>query len=294
MQSRKKIVYCKNNVAMPVWVTIILILLAVYLIVSVAIYYLQEFFIFKAEKLPKDFQFYYEQQQVDEYNLPTHDGAVINGLHFKTDQPKGVVLYLKGNSKSIKGWGKFAVDFTRYGYDVLMFDYRGFGKSTGRRTQKGIQQDLQMIYDRLRERVKEKYILLYGRSLGSGFATKLASVNRPRMLILESPYYSLKQVAARFVPFMPLSLALRFPLPTFKWIRYVQCPIFIIHGNQDRLIPYSSAVKLSKINPDKTRLYTVIGGGHKNLNAFPTYHQILSEIIHFNTDGVVQEADRHE
>ncbi|HTG57722.1 MAG TPA: hypothetical protein VL943_15705 [Niabella sp.] len=57
---------------------------------------------FKPEKLLKDFQFFYENQQVDEYNLETHDGAIVNGLHFKTAQPKGVVLYLKGNSKSIR------------------------------------------------------------------------------------------------------------------------------------------------------------------------------------------------
>lgn len=209
---------------MPLWLTILLIVLLVYIVISIAIYYLQEFFLFKPEHLPKDFQFYYENQEVDEYNLETYDGATINGLHFKTKQPRGVVLYLKGNSKSIKGWGKFAVDFTRHGYDVIMFDYRGFGKSTGRRSQKGIQQDLQMIYDELKKRVPEKHIVLYGRSLGSGFATKLASVNNPRMLILESPYYSLKHVAAQFTPFMPLSLAMRFPLPTYKWIKYVKCP----------------------------------------------------------------------
>ncbi|MCH5689925.1 lysophospholipase [Niabella sp. W65] len=166
---------------MPAWGITILIILAVYVGISIAIYYLQEYFLFKPEKLPRDFQFFYENQQVDEYNLETHDGAVVNGLHFKTTQPRGVVLYLKGNSKSIKGWGKFAVDFTRHGYDVIMFDYRGFGKSTGRRSQKAIQQDLQMIYNEIKKKVEEKYIILYGRSLGSGFATKLASVNNPRI-----------------------------------------------------------------------------------------------------------------
>lgn len=264
---------------MTVWLLTILIILSAYIVISIAIYYLQEYFIFKPEKLPKDFQFHYENQVVDEYNLSSTDGAMLNGLHFKSNNPKGVVLYLKGNSKSIKGWGKFAVDFTRHGYDVIMFDYRGFGKSTGRRSQKNIIRDLQMIYDELKKRVAEKYIILYGRSLGSGFATKLASVNSPRMLILESPYFSLKKVAGRFAPFMPLSLALRFPIPTYKWIKYVKCPIFIIHGTKDKLIPVSSSVKLSQINPDSTRLYMVIGGGHKNLNDFPLYHKMLEEII---------------
>ena len=69
------------------------------------LYYLQDYFLFKPEKLPQDFQFFYEHQIVEEYNLQTPDGANINGLHFAVDNPKGVVLYLKGNSKSIKGWG---------------------------------------------------------------------------------------------------------------------------------------------------------------------------------------------
>ncbi|MCF6308153.1 MAG: lysophospholipase [Flavobacteriaceae bacterium] len=264
---------------MPNWLYILLIVLAVYSGISVLLYFLQEQLLFKPEKLPKDFQFFYEHQETEEYNLTTRDGAIINGLHFKTENPKGVVLYLKGNSKSIKGWGKFAVDFTRNGYDVIMVDYRGFGKSTGKRSQKKIKNDLQFVYNRIKEKVNEKHIILYGRSLGSGFATKLASVNSPCKLILEAPYYSLTKVTARYAPFMPFSIIMKYPLPTYKWIKYVQCPIHIIHGTNDTLIPFKTSVKLSKINPKRTRLYTVIDGGHKNLNNFESYHEMLDEIL---------------
>ena len=254
-------------------------MIAIYVVISVLLYYLQDYFLFKAEKLPPDFEFFYENQEIEEYTIETRDGATLNGLHFKINNPKGVVLYLKGNSKSIKGWGKFAVDFTRNGYDVVMLDYRGFGKSTGRRTQKALKRDIQVVYNKLREQVSEKYIILYGRSLGSGLATKLASVNNPRMLILDAPYYSLTKVAARYAPFMPLSWLIKYPLPTYKWLKYVQCPIHIIHGTDDKLIPYKTSVKLSKIKPKQTKLYTVIGGGHKNLNNFESYHHMLTEIL---------------
>ncbi|MEO0902433.1 MAG: alpha/beta fold hydrolase, partial [Bacteroidota bacterium] len=237
-----------------------------------------------------DFQFHYENQVTEEYNVETRDGAIINGLHFKASNPKGVVFYLKGNSKSIKGWGKFAVDFTRHGYDVIMVDYRGFGKSTGRRTQKAVKRDMQVIYNKIKKKVPEKYIILYGRSLGSGFAAKLASMNEPRMLILDAPYYSLSKVAKKYIPFMPLSLLIKFPMPTYKWLKYVKCPIHILHGTDDRLIPYKTSVKLSKINPKRTKLYTVIGGGHKDLNTFESYHSMLGDIINsrpkrVNLDG---------
>ena len=261
------------------WIYIALIVLGAYITISVLLYFLQDYFMFKPEKLPADFQYDYENQETEEYNVETRDGANINGLRFKARDPKGIVFYLKGNSKSIKGWGKFAVDFTRLGYDVLMVDYRGFGKSTGRRTQKAIKRDMQVIYNRIKEQVPEKYIVLYGRSLGSGFAAKLASMNNPRMLILDAPYYSLSKVAKKFIPFMPLSLLIKFPMPTYKWLKYVNCPIHIIHGTDDRLIPYKTSVKLSKIKPGITTLHTVIGGGHKNLHTFKSYHKMLRDII---------------
>lgn len=265
---------------MPYWLHTLIIVLVVYVAISMALYYLQDYMLFKPEKLSKDFEFNYKNQEFKEYNLETRDGAIINGIRFfPKEESKGVVLYLKGNSKSIKGWGKFAVDFTRHGYNVLMVDYRGFGKSTGRRSQKAIKRDLQEVYNKIKELTPEDRIILYGRSLGSGFAAKLASMNNPRMLILDAPYYSLTKVTARYAPFMPLSVLLKYPLPTYKWLKYVQCPIHIIHGTNDKLIPFKTSIKLSKVNPKLTKLHSVIGGGHKNLNNFESYHKMIQDIL---------------
>jgi len=272
---------------MAYWISFFVTVAIVYVVISIAIYYLQDYLLFKPETLPKDFQFYYENQDIIEYNLETRDGATINALRFKPKgESQGIVLYLKGNSKSIKGWGKFAVDFTRHNYNVLMVDYRGFGKSTGRRSQKAIKRDLQEVYNKIKEETTEDRIIVYGRSLGSGFATKLASINNPKMLILDAPYYSLTKVTARYAPFMPLSLLIKYPLPTYKWLKYVQCPIHIIHGTNDKLIPYKTSVKLSKIKPKLTKLHTVIGGGHKNLNNFESYHEMIHDILNSKTKRI--------
>ncbi|WP_436514619.1 alpha/beta hydrolase [Ekhidna sp. To15] len=255
-------------------------ILSIYIITNVAAYFLQERFLFKPEKLPADFEFKYPNQKSVEHNLYVGDDVRINGVHFSIPEPKGVVLYLKGNSRSIKGWGKFAVDFTRLGFDVVMVDYRGFGKSIGlRRSEKDIKHDMQRVYEILKSRVDERYITIYGRSMGSGFATKLASNNNPRMLILESPYYSMTKMAKRYIPFMPASLILKYPLRTYKWIKYVGCPIKIIHGTKDKLIPYKSSLALSNINPKVTRLYSVIGAGHNDLYTHEEYHRMLEEIV---------------
>lgn len=272
---------------MPYWLHILMIVLVIYVIISIALYYLQDYFLFKPEKLPQDFQFLYENQEFEEYNMETRDGALINGVLFKPKgKSKGIVLYLKGNSKSIKGWGKFAVDFTRHGYSVLMVDYRGFGKSTGRRSQKAIKRDLQVVYNKMKKKISENRIIIYGRSLGSGFASKLASTNEPKLLILDAPYYSLTKVTSRYMPFMPLSVLIKYPLPTYKWLKYVQCPIHIIHGTDDKLIPYRTSVKLSKVNAKLTKLHTVIGGGHKNLNNFESYHNTINDILNSKKETI--------
>lgn len=161
------------------------------------VYFLQEKFIFKPEKLKQDFKFKYDIP-FSEYFFDVEPGVRINGLHFYREKPAGLILYFHGNTRSIKGWAKYARDFYRYNYDVVLVDYRGFGKSTGKRSEKEMLNDMQFVYDRLLEKYPEHHIIVYGRSIGSGFATKLASDNKPRYLILDAPYYSFLKVAERF------------------------------------------------------------------------------------------------
>lgn len=267
------------------WVTYFIILVVIIALVSVFLYFFQERFLFHPEKLPKDFVFQYENQLVDEYNLELEDGSIINGLHFKSKKPKGVVFYLKGNSKSIKGWGKFAVDFTIHNFDVIMIDYRGFGKSTGKLSQESMKRDALFVYDKIKEKVTESRIIVYGRSLGTGLATKVASVNNPKALILACPYFSMSKNAKRYLPLIPLGLVMRYQMPTYKWIKYVDCPINIIHGTNDKVIRFQSSIKLSRIKPNLTKLFPIIGGGHKNLHNFESYHLAIYEILN-NTGSI--------
>lgn len=234
--------------------------------------------IFKPERLRSDFAFKYNVP-FEELNFDIEPGVRINGLHFFRPSPKGLILYFHGNSRSIKGWAKYARDFYRYDYDVVLVDYRGFGKSTGKRGEKQMLDDMQFVYTALAKKYGEQHLILYGRSLGSGFATKIASDNHPRYLILDAPFYNFRKVVERFLPFLPVRFVLRYHLRTDRWIIKVKCPVYIIHGTKDRLIPIKHSEDLHRLFPKRVILIRIEGGGHNNLPQFPEYHNFIRDIL---------------
>jgi alpha-beta hydrolase superfamily lysophospholipase len=251
-----------------------------YLLILLVIYLVQERFIFKPEKLHRDFKYYYDIP-FRELFFDVAEGVRINGLHFSVPKPLGLILYLHGNTRSIKGWAKYARDFIKFGYDVVLVDYRGFGKSTGKRTEKDLLQDIQFVYSKLAEQYGEDHLVVYGRSLGSGFAAKLASDNQPRYLILDAPYFSFLSAVSRFLPLLPISFLLRYHLRTDQWIGKAKCHTYILHGTKDWLIPISQSEKLKAINPRMITLIAIEGGRHNNLPSFPEYHNFLRDILKY-------------
>lgn len=250
------------------------------ILLFVLIYFLQDKFIFKPEILKQDFQFKYDVP-FREYFFDVEKTVRINGLHFYRQDPKGLILYFHGNTRSIKGWARYAKDFYRYDYDVVLVDYRGFGKSTGKRSEKEMLNDMQFVYTRLKEQYSENHLIVYGRSIGSGFATKVASDNNPRYLILDAPYYSFRKVVERFLPVLPVRFVLRYHLRTDKWIRQVKCHTYILHGTSDWLIPLKHSEELQKLNPKKITLIRIPGGKHNNLPSFDEYHNFIRDILKY-------------
>ena len=259
---------------------IILYIIAGIAILSLIAYFIQEKLIFKPERLKQDFVYKYDAP-FEELFFDVEPGVRINGLHFKVKAPLGLVLYFHGNSRSIKGWAKYAKDFYRYNYDVVLVDYRGFGKSTGKRSEHSMLMDMQFVYNTLCVEFPENHLIIYGRSLGSGFASKLASDNKPRYLILDSPYFSFKKTIERFLPILTVKYVLRYHLRTDKWIRHVNCHTYILHGTKDWLIPISNSEKLQALNPRKITLIRIHGGKHNNLPSFPEYHNFVRDILQY-------------
>ena len=124
-------------------------------------------------------------------------------------------------------------------------------------------------------------MIVYGRSMGSGFAAKIASDNKPRYLILDAPYFSFRKAVKRFLPILPVRFVLRFHLRTDKWITRVNCHTYILHGTRDWLLPISNSEKLQALNPHKITLIRIQGGRHNNLPSFPEYHNFIRDILQY-------------
>ena len=259
------------------WLEWIGIIALIYLAICIIAYFSQELFLFHPEKLHLDFKYKFEYP-FDEIFLDTEDGASVNGLHFKLPKSKGVIFYFKGNTRSIKGWGKFARDFLSKGYDFFVIDYRGFGKSSGKRSEANFHKDSSVAYKYLLHHYDEQQIIIYGRSIGSGFAANLAARNHPRKLILDSPYYSMHHLVKMYIPFIPVASILKYPIRTDQVIQNVKCPIFLIHGTADRLIPYRHSAMLAERNK-RAHLIKIKGGGHNNLPKYSEYHHVVFEIL---------------
>ena len=253
----------------------------------------QEGFIFYPEKLPSDYRFDFSVP-FEEITLPV-EGAAINALLFKAAKPRGVVLYFHGNAGSLRSWGDVAVEFTGRDYDILIPDYRGFGKSTGSITSEAaLLQDGTAAYEFLARHYPEDRIVLYGRSIGTGIATHIAGIKQPKALILESPYFNLMDVASHHYPLIPVSLLeafLRYPLRTDRWIAKVPCRIYIFHGTADTTIPYRASERLLQLCKDRGRLIRLEGGDHNNLADFALYQEQLGMILR---EGAVPQTERRE
>lgn len=254
-------------------------LIVAYAIVCIGLFSLQERLMFGPDPLPANYTFNPKWGRFEEVQLAS-DGATLSALHFTVPQPKGVVLYFHGNAGSLRDWGAVATTFTHLGYDALMMDYRGYGKSSGQlHTEADFHTDAQVAYDYLRKRYTESQIVIYGRSLGSGIASYLATHTRPRLLILETPYTSFEQIIADRMPMLPISLLLKYPLRTDTWLDQVQCPIALFHGTADGVVPYAHSQQLKGLIKGPHELITVSNGNHGNLAGFAEYRANLARIL---------------
>jgi len=264
---------------------LLLILLTGYAGIVLFYFLLQERFIFLRIRTRQGHQYRY-RTDFEERWLSTADGARLHALYFKAAKPRGVLIYFHGNAGSLRRWGRFSARFTALGYDVLMPDPRGYGKSRGRSSQTALIADAGLWYDSLLTQWTEADIVLYGRSMGSALATPVAAHRSPRLLLLETPFANLIDVARSYLPILPYRVLLRYPFRNDEAMVRVRCPVYIFHGKRDPVVPYTSALKLYARVPSSVQreLFTFPKGHHSDLERFPRFHRIQERLLAFPED----------
>lgn len=257
----------------------LLIISAGYVLVGLALYFLQEKFLFHPEKLPENYSYHFGVP-FKEINLPVNKEKILNIIQFKVKDAvsKSVVLYFHGNRKNIARYAPYADNFTRHNYEVWMIDYPGFGKTTGRRTEEAMYEDAAILYQLARTRFAKDSIIIYGKSIGTGVAAQLASVKDCEKLLLETPYYSIDALAGHYAFIYPVSQMLNYHFPIYKYLKKVESPVTIFHGTDDEVIPYAQSEKLANENP-AVKLVTIEDGRHNTLNDSPVFQRELDKLL---------------
>lgn len=260
---------------------ILFIIANIYAILSGGLYFFQENLIFHPQQLSQDYDFEF-RVPFDEVYLDTEDGAILHGIHFKPEVSKGTLLYYHGNAGSLLRWGEIVHYFVEKGYDVIVMDYRQFGKSTGALSESALYEDSLLWYtyaERVAKKKKSSFIV-YGRSLGTTFATYVSSKNTVDHLILETPFWSIQDEAKSRFSFLPIQKLLKYKFPTYSFINDVKAPITIFHGTEDNVVAYEHGEKLFKsIKTEEKELITVPAGGHNNLIEFAAYRGKIDQLL---------------
>jgi fermentation-respiration switch protein FrsA (DUF1100 family) len=254
-------------------------ILLIYVMINASLYLLQDKILFRPTVLEQSHQFQFTHK-FEEVFLTTEEHAVINAIHFKVENPKGVILYFHGNQGNLQRWGSITEYFVNKQFDVFIMDYRTYGKSTGALNEPALYKDAEFMYNYVKKLYPESNIVVYGRSLGTTFATYVASRHNPKMLILETPYYSMVDVAKNRFPLIPVGQFMNYHFPTYKFINDVKCNISILHGTSDKVVPFSSGEKLYQTSPKtRTSFISIEGAKHNNLIDFEAYHREIDAIF---------------
>lgn len=198
-------------------------------------------------------------------SVRTLDGLLIHGWIVKAENAKGCVLFCHGNAGNISHRLESMAIFHSIGYDVCIFDYRGYGESEGKPSEEGTYSDAVAVWKYLTgtREYDPLSICIFGRSLGGSVAAWLAARVEPGSLIVESSFSSLPALAAHLYPFLPVRFLLRLQYNTEQEIGNVACPILIVHSRDDDIVPVSFGRRLYEAAGQSKR-YLEIFGSHND------------------------------
>ena len=252
-------------------IKIIIALALFYIAAMIAIYFAQALFIYapniptrELSSTPADIGLAFE-----EVTLRTADNEKLHGWFIPAvstnNQLEKTVLFMHGNAGNISHRLETIRFYHQLGLNFFIFDYRGYGQSTGNTSEAGTYLDAAAAWDYLigEQNMDAEQIIIAGRSLGGGIASELANNVTPAMLILESTFTSMPDASKKHYPFMPISIILKHRYETLNKLKNISCPIVIVHSRNDEVIPFSHAeINFERANQPKK--FIELRGGHGN------------------------------
>lgn len=237
------------------WKRLVRSLLFIYLCFALYVYFRADSMIF----LPPSASY---QDTPEIIKVPVGDRDRISALHLTNSQAKYTLLYSHGNAEDLGDVRSLLEELNRWGFNVFAYDYRGYGTSDGRPSERNAYADVEAAYGYLTQqlRVPIDRVIAYGRSVGGGSAVDLATRHAIAGLVLENTFTSAFRVVVPF-PLLPFD-----KFPNLSKISRVKCPVLVMHGTDDRTIPVSHGQRLYEAAPDPKMHLWIEGAGHNDFS----------------------------
>jgi len=201
----------------------------------------------------------------DAATIDTADGERLHAWLLPSPNARATVVYFHGNGGNLSIWLPILVGLQRQGFTVAAFDYRGYGASTGRPSERGLYRDVDAVVEWGSRLERPNTPLVYwGRSLGTAMAAYAATLRRPDRLILESGFPNARSLFRGSLPLGFLSLFSSYRFPTAEFARRANCPVLVLHGDADRVIPMAHGRALFDALPEPKRFVIVPGADHND------------------------------
>lgn len=200
-----------------------------------------------------------------EVRLATADGERLHGWLVPAEPARATLLFLHGNAGNVSHRLESLRQFHELGLSVLIFDYRGYGNSTGSPSEAGTYRDAEAAWRYLvgERGLSPRDIVVFGRSLGGAVAVDLATRHTPAGLILESTFRSGAAMARHIAPLFPSGLLTRLHYPSEEKIQRVRCPVLVIHSRDDEIIPFEHGRALFAAAPEP-KTFLELQGDHNS------------------------------
>ncbi len=199
--------------------------------------------------------------EFEELELRASDGVKLHGWFIPAENARGALLFCHGNAGNISHRLLAARTFRDMGLAVLLFDYRGYGRSEGSPSEEGTFRDAEAAYDYLRTKnFAPERIALYGESLGSAVAIELARRRKVACIVSESAFTSVPDLGAEIYRWLPVRLLARIRYDNRSKIGALGVPVLIVHSPRDDIVPFHHAERLFELAREPKELLATDGG----------------------------------